>query len=146
GLGAAETRLPANDAAAVKAFRQRAEGYGMRTILNTPLPREASDVAAFDTAVAACKEAGAMALHAAMTQRRYEEFDTLAAFKANFAQCQKSVTLAEPVLRKHRMRLAIENHKGWRAAEHAAWIRKVSSEWVGVCFDFGNNLSLCEDP
>jgi sugar phosphate isomerase/epimerase len=49
-------------------------------------------------------------------------------------------------LRKHRIRLAIENHKGWRAAEQAAWMQRVSSEWVGVCLDMGNNLSLCELP
>jgi 3-oxoisoapionate decarboxylase len=146
GLGAAQTRLANYDAKTVKAFRQQVEGYGMRAILGAPLPREPGDVAAFETAVAACKEAGAVALHAAMTQRRYEEFQTLDAFKAHFAQCQKSVGLAEPVLRKHRLRLAIENHKGWRAAEHAAWMERVSSEWVGVCFDFGNNVALCEDP
>ncbi|MGH9723421.1 MAG: sugar phosphate isomerase/epimerase family protein [Bryobacteraceae bacterium] len=36
--------------------------------------------------------------------------------------------------------------KGWRAAEQADWMKRVSSEWVGVCFDFGNNVALCEDP
>jgi len=56
------------------------------------------------------------------------------------------VALAEPVLRKYRLKLGIENHKGWRAAEQAAWLQRLSSEWVGVHFDFGNNLSLCEDP
>jgi sugar phosphate isomerase/epimerase len=56
------------------------------------------------------------------------------------------VALAEPVLKKHRMKLGIENHKGWRAAEQAAWMKRLGSEWVGVCLDFGNNLSLCEDP
>jgi sugar phosphate isomerase/epimerase len=135
GLGGAET-----SAAGL------GETYGMRVVLNTPLPRDASDVARFDTSVKACKQAGAIAIHAAMTARRYEQFDTLAAFQANFQQCRRSVELAEPVLRKHRIKLAIENHKGWRAAEQAAWIRAISSEWVGVCFDFGNNISLCETP
>jgi sugar phosphate isomerase/epimerase len=50
------------------------------------------------------------------------------------------------VLRKYRMRLGIENHKGWRSAEQAAWLKRVSSEWVGVHFDFGNNVALCEEP
>ena len=40
----------------------------------------------------------------------------------------------------------IENHKGWRSAEQAAWTETVGSEWVGVHFDFGNNVALCEDP
>src|SRR5580704_15576848 len=81
-----------------------------------------------------------------MTQRRYEQFDTLAAFKADFERCQKTIALAEPVLRKYKMPLGIENHKGWRAAAQAAWLKRVGSEWVGVHLDFGNNVSLCEDP
>ena len=146
GLAGAESILPAATPEAVKSIRQKVDTYNMVLVLNTPLPKIESDVAQFDKSVAACKEAGALALHVAMTGRRYEQFDTLAAFQANFAQCQKSVALAEPVLRKHRMRLAIENHKGWRAAEQAAWMKRVSSEWIGVCLDMGNNLSLCEMP
>ena len=146
GLSGAESILGAPTPDAAKSIRQKVDGYGMTVILNIPLPKSQGDVAQFDTAVAACKEAGASALHVAMTQRRYEQFDTMAAFRANFAQCQRSVELAEPVLRKYRLRLAIENHKGWRAAEQAAWMKRVSSEWVGVCLDMGNNLSLCEMP
>lgn len=114
--------------------------------MNPPLPRTADDVAQFDSAVRACKDCGAVALHAAMTGRRYEQFDNFPAFKTFFEQCQKSVALAEPILRKHQLRLAIENHKGWRSAEQAAWLNRVGSEWVGVCLDFGNNLALCELP
>ena len=146
GLAGAEAVLAAPTPEAVKAIRHKVDSYGMMVILNVPLPKSDGDVAQFDTAVAACKEAGAVALHAAMTGRRYEQFDSLAAFQANFSQCRKSVALAEPVLRKYKMRLAVENHKGWRAAEQADWMKRVSSEWVGVCLDMGNNLSLCEMP
>lgn len=146
GLGAAQTRLAANDAETVANFRKKAEGYNMRAVLSAPLPKAEGEVAAFDVAVKACKEAGAIALHAAMTGRRYEQYPTLEAFRTHFAQCQQSVSLAEPVLRKHKIKLAVENHKGWRAAEQAEWIKRVGSEWVGVCFDFGNNVALCEDP
>lgn len=146
GMGAVQTRLASNDPAAVRSFRQQLDRYNMRAILSAPLPRTDSDLPTFDNAVKASKEAGATALHAAMTGRRYEQFSTLEAFKSNFEQCQRSIALAEPVLRKHRIRLAIENHKGWRSAEQAAWMQRVASEWVGVAFDFGNNLALCEDP
>ncbi len=87
-----------------------------------------------------------MTTHASFTARRDEEFDSFEAFKASFERHQKSVELAEPVLRKYKMKLAIENHKGWRAAEHVAWIKRVGSEYVGACYDFGNNIALCEDP
>jgi sugar phosphate isomerase/epimerase len=63
-----------------------------------------------------------------------------------FENCQTQVASVEPLLKKYQMKLAIENHKGWRAAENAAWLKRLGSEWVGVCLDFGNNMSLCEDP
>ena len=81
-----------------------------------------------------------------MTGRRYEDMNSFEEFRQNFERCQRSIALAEPILRKYRMRLGIENHKGWRSAEQAAWLKRVSSEWVGVHFDFGNNVSLCEEP
>jgi 3-oxoisoapionate decarboxylase len=146
GFGVVETRLPPTDADAIKAFRQKIDAYNMRVILDVGYPRDEAGVAAFDASVKAAKECGAISLHAAMTARRYEAFDTLAEFQQNYAQCQKSIALAEPILRKYRMRLGIENHKGWRSVEQAAWMKRISSEWVGVHFDFGNNVSLCEDP
>jgi 3-oxoisoapionate decarboxylase len=146
GLGVAETRLDLSKPEAVRAFREKVESYNMRAILDIPLPRDEAGVPAFDAAIQAAHEAGVYGLHTAMTQRRYEQFDTLDAFQKDFARCQKTIALAEPVLRKHRVRLAIENHKGWRASEQAAWLKRVSSEWVGVHFDFGNNVSLCEEP
>jgi 3-oxoisoapionate decarboxylase len=145
-VGVVEASPPAMDAESIKKFRERLESYNLRVIMGAPLPRDAAGVEAFDAAVKACKEAGAINLRAAMTARRYEEFDTLEKFKANFEQCQKQVALAEPILRKHRIALALENHKGWRAEEHAAWLKRVGSEWLGVHLDFGNNLALCEDP
>lgn len=146
GLGVVETRLASTDPESIKKFRQKLDSYNMRVILDIPLPRDQSGTTAFDTAVKAAKEAGAFSLHAAMTQRRYEQHDTLEAFKSDFERCQKTVAIAEPILRKHQLRLGIENHKGWRAMEQAAWMKRLSSEWVGVHFDFGNNVSLCEDP
>ena len=146
GFGVVETRLRSTDPASIREFRRKLDTYNMRAIADIPLPREEGAVAAFDAAVKAAKEAGVISLHAAMTARRYEQFDSFAAFKKNFEQCQNTVALAEPVLRKHQMRLGIENHKGWRSAEQAAWLKRLGSEWVGVHFDFGNNISLCETP
>jgi sugar phosphate isomerase/epimerase len=146
GLAGVQTNPPSTDAEAIKKFRERVEAYHMHLICDPRLPRQESDVAAFDAQVKAYKEAGAIAFHAAMTGRRYEELDGLDAFKKMFEQCQKTVELAEPVLRKYRVPLGIENHKGWRSAEQAAWLRRLGSEWVGVCLDFGNNMALCEDP
>jgi sugar phosphate isomerase/epimerase len=146
GFGVVETRLQATDPESFKALRQKVEGYNMRLILDVGYPRDEAGVAAFEAGVKGAKECGAFSLHAAMTARRYEEFNTFDEFKASFERNQKSIALAEPILRKYRMRLGLENHKGWRSAEQAAWLKRVGSEWVGVHFDFGNNVSLCEEP
>jgi 3-oxoisoapionate decarboxylase len=145
-LGCVEASPASFDAETVKAFRQKCESYNLRVIMGAQLPQDQAGVEAYDAAVKGCKEAGAMHLRAAMTQRRYEQFDTLEKFKADFERCQKQVALAEPVLKKYKMPLALENHKGWRAVEHAAWLKRLGSEWVGVHLDFGNNIALCEDP
>jgi 3-oxoisoapionate decarboxylase len=146
GLGAVRMNLPSPDLESARALRKKLESYGLRVIISLAPPKEPGAVAAYDTAVRAVSEIGAVTTHASFTQRRYEEFDTFDAFKASFERHQRSVELAEPVLRKHKVKLAIENHKGWRAAEHVRWIQRLGSEWVGACYDFGNNISLCEDP
>lgn len=145
GLGGVQTRVP-TEPEAVKALREKLEKWEMYLVGDARPPSDASEVPAFEKVVETSKAAGASVLHAALTGRRYEVFDTLDTFKKHFEQCQKAVSLAEPVLRKHRMKLAVENHKDWRFPEHIAWLKRLSSEWVGVCVDVGNNLSLCDDP
>jgi sugar phosphate isomerase/epimerase len=146
GLAGVQTNPASMEREAIREFRQRLEGWGMHLICDPRLPSQASDAGAFEAQVKAFKEAGAVALHAAMTGRRYEDFDSVEAFRRMFERCRKSVELAEPILRKHQMKLGIENHKGWRSAEQTAWLKNLGSEWVGVCLDFGNNVALCEDP
>jgi sugar phosphate isomerase/epimerase len=146
GLGAVRMSLPSPDLEAARQLRKKLESYGMRVIISLAPPKEPGALPTYEAAVRAVSEIGAVTTHASFTARRYEEFDTFEAFKASFERHQRSVELAEPVLRKHKVKLAIENHKGWRAAEHVAWIKRLGSEWVGACYDFGNNISLCEDP
>jgi 3-oxoisoapionate decarboxylase len=146
GLGAVRMSLPSTDAAAVRELRKKVDSYGMRLIISLPTPKEAGALPQYEAGVRAASELGAVTTHASFTARRYEEFDSFEAFKASFERHQKSVEIAEPVLRKYKMKLAIENHKGWRAAEHVAWIKRIGSEYVGACYDFGNNIALCEDP
>lgn len=146
GMGAVRMSLPSTDLAAIRELRRKIEGYGMRVIISLAPPKEERAVDAYETAVKAVAELGAVTTQASFTARRYEEFDSFDAFKASFERHKKSVELAEPILRRHKVKLAIENHKGWRAAEHAAWVKATGSEWIGVCYDFGNNISLCEDP
>jgi 3-oxoisoapionate decarboxylase len=146
GLAGVQTNPPSTDPAEIKKFRARLEAYNMHLVCDIRFARQDSDLGAVETQIKAYKDAGAVMFHAAMTGRRYEDFDALEPWKQMFENSQKQVALVEPLLKKHQMKLAIENHKGWRAAEQVAWLKRLGSEWVGVCLDFGNNLSLCEDP
>ncbi len=144
GLGIAEigTIAPGEE----RAVRERIERWGMRVLTDIPLPKDAAGLAEYERLVKAAKDGGAIACRAALTARRYEAFERFADWKAEFERHQKQVELAEPVLRGFRLPLYLENHKGWRSAEQAAWMKRLGSEWVGVHFDFGNNVALCEDP
>jgi len=145
-LGGAELGAPPTTPEGIRSLRDKVQSYNMHVMFNVRLPNAETDVPAFESAVKAAKEIGAHGLHAAMTGRRYEQFNTLDAYQKSFEQNQKQVALAEPVLRRHKLRLAIENHKGWSAVEQAAWLKRLSSEYVGVHLDTGNNVSFCEDP
>jgi len=68
------------------------------------------------------------------------------AFRKDFQRLQNSIAIAEPVLRKYKIKLAIENHKDWRAAEQAAWLKRLDSEWVGVCLDLSNTSRCAKIP
>jgi len=146
GLGVAELGTPPTDPADIAKLKDKMASWDMWVTFDFPLPRTEADVEKFDAGVKAVKDVGAYGMHAALTQRRYEQFDNLADFQKSFEQNRKMVALAEPVLSKHKVRLALENHKGWSAVEQAAWLKSVGSPYVGVHFDFGNNVSFMEDP
>ncbi len=146
GLTGVQTNPPSADADEIKKLRARLESLDMYLICDPRLPNDASGLAEFEAQVKAYKEAGAVCFHAALTGRRYEDFDSLEPWRQMFDRIKKQSALVEPVLRRNRMVLAYENHKGYRAAEQAAWLKSMGSEWLGVCLDFGNNMSLCEDP
>ncbi len=111
------------------------------------LPKNESDLAAFNNDVRLVREAGGAVARAVLTGiRRYEGFKSLAAFREFRAQGLKTLRLSEPVLRKLGVRLALENHKDQLTTELIEMLRHVSSEWIGVCVDTGNNIALLEEP
>ena len=130
-----------------KQVREEREKLGMYLEGSIGLPKDSADLSRFEKEVRLAKEAGATVLRTVcLSGRRYENFKTeteWATFKENSL---KSIQLAEPIVRKHQVRLAVENHKDWKAAELAQLIQNLSSEWVGVTLDFGNNVSLLEEP
>jgi len=111
------------------------------------LPKSEADLAAFETEVRQTREAGASVARSVFTNgRRYEAFSSLEAFRAFHEKAQQTMALIEPVLKKHGLKLAIENHKDHTTEELVGMMKAISSEWIGVLVDTGNNLALMEEP
>lgn len=147
GAGGIQCSLGAADVAAVSELRRRAERYAMHFEASINPPRDVTDTARFEQDVRNATAAGAsVARTVAFPGRRYEEFKSLAQFRQAEAAALKSLQLAEPILARQRFRLAVENHKDQRVAEKVALLKRLSSEYIGLCLDVGNNFALLEDP
>lgn len=125
--------------------RRLKEELDMYVEIQTFLPRE--DPGVFEHAVKVAKEAGATSLRAVcLLGRRYEMVRTLEEWKSCVAGFHKQIAAAVPIVERHRMPLGIENHKDWRVDQQLAVLEQYQSEYLGVCLDTGNNLSVLDDP
>ncbi|XOV91299.1 MAG: sugar phosphate isomerase/epimerase family protein [Bacteroidota bacterium] len=130
-----------------KKVRKKCDDYGLYFEGQIRLPQEDEDLSRFENDVIASREAGANVNRTAcLGGRRYANFSTMTEFLAFKEKSLKSIERAEPILSKHKTKLAIENHKDWRANELVEIIKKFDSEWIGVTLDTGNNISFMEDP
>lgn len=149
GLGAegVQASLRGADSTVARQLRERVEKDDGYFEAELSLPKNEGNVDAFEAAVRRAREAGATVARAVcMGGRRYEVFKTLEEFRRFEQESARALELAEPVVRRHRLKLAIENHKDHTADELVALLRRISSEWVGALVDTGNNLALCEEP
>ncbi|HEV8148440.1 MAG TPA: TIM barrel protein [Bryobacteraceae bacterium] len=143
-LGAAG--IQANLSGDLPKLRARAEELGMFLEGMVSLPRN-GDVAGFERALLDAKASGATVVRsAALSGRRYETFATTQAWIDWRRQALDALKLAVPILEKHRMPLALENHKDFTLEELEPLLASYSSEYLGVCLDFGNNVALLDDP
>lgn len=130
-----------------KKLRDQREKWGMYLEGSIGLPQSSSEVARFEEEVKSAKEAGASILRTVcMNGRRYENFHSAEAIQEFKQKSILAIQMAEPIVKKYKIKLAIENHKDWRAHELAALVKQMASEWIGVTLDFGNSISLLEDP
>jgi sugar phosphate isomerase/epimerase len=146
GAGGIQMNIGIRDENYTRNLREKAQNYDMFIEGSASLPRDMSGVDKFDAAVRTAKQAGAKVVRIAIGGRRYEQFEKAEQFRAFAERTWKSLQLAEPVAARHRMRLAIENHKDWRIDQMLDMLTRISSEYIGVCIDTGNSFALLEDP
>ncbi|MEO5980142.1 MAG: sugar phosphate isomerase/epimerase family protein [Chryseolinea sp.] len=133
--------------ASSRKLRQKREQLGLYIEGSIGVPFKQEQVAQFEKEVLTAKEAGVQILRTVCSAgRRYEIYHTRQAFDDAQKMAMESMRLSEPILKKYQMKLAVENHKDWRAVELAEMMKQMSSEWIGVTLDFGNSIALMEDP
>jgi sugar phosphate isomerase/epimerase len=148
-LGAAgiQTSLRILTPQQAESLQRQAEEWEMYIEGSVKLPADRDDVARFDAEVRTAGDCGAQVLRTvALDGRRYETFHDAESFRQFAERSWRSLALAERVVAKRKVRLALENHKDWRIEELLAGLKRLDSEFVGVCVDTGNSIALLEDP
>ena len=141
GAGGVQTQVNGD----LHKLRARAEKLGMYIEGMVSIPRT-GDLSALEKNLADAKAAGVNVVRAAMLSgRRYESFATLADWKKWVEQTHAAIKAALPVIEKHKVIVAIENHKDWTTEEFPRLLKTYQSEYLQVCLDFGNNIAMLDD-
>jgi sugar phosphate isomerase/epimerase len=147
GAGGIQTSLPALDDNRLRSLRETLERHKLFLEGIVALPKDEGDASRFEADLKAAQAAGATVVRTVcLSGRRYETFETGDQFRQFAERSLKSLQLAEPLARKYRIGLAVENHKDWRMDEMLGWLQRLDSEYVGVCLDTGNSMALLEEP
>ena len=135
------------DDAAADALRERAHAASMYLEGIVALPRDQAGLERFEAELRTARRLGAQVVRTVLLSgRRYEAFADIAAFRRFAESSTHALKLAAPLVARHDIRLAVENHKDWRADELIRVLRKAGNDHVGVCLHTGNSIALLEDP
>ncbi len=130
-----------------KKVRDLREKYDMYLEGSIQLPKSSDAVGQFEKDIKSAKEAGATIIRTvSLGGRRYEVFHKNGEYQEFQKKAIEALKLSEPILRKYKMKLGVENHKDWRAEELVSALKGIDSEWLGVTLDFGNSIALLENP
>lgn len=147
GAGGMQAPLGVRDEPYCSGLRRWAESHGMFIEGSVDLAGGKFDAERFEKEVLTAKAIGATVVRTVVIPgRRYEQFNAAEEFTALSQRAAERLRAVEPIMAKHRMRLAVENHKDHRIEERLAFMKRLSSEWLGMCVDTGNSFALCEDP
>lgn len=136
-------------------FRQRLDELGMWYEGEARLPaRLNDDLSGFEESCKNSAYLGATVMRAvsrppegrAAGGRRYATFTSYEEYKAWEAEANAIVEKCLPIARRHKVAIALENHKDRTSEEHAAFLKRFDDDYLGALVDPGNNLALMEDP
>jgi sugar phosphate isomerase/epimerase len=140
------SQLESHDPAYLKQVRSRADDAGLWLELSVPSRYlESADAYAQMAGVAASLGVDRIRV-ALLYGRRYESFKTRDAWLEFDRKWRAQLVAIKPTVERHPISVGIENHKDFTAPELADLLGDLDSPRIGACVDFGNNISLLEDP
>jgi len=147
GAGGMQASLGVLDAARIGALRDFAAEHRLFIDGIVQPPKDDADVSRFEAEIRAAAAVGVQAVRTViMPGRRYEQFKSLAEFREFETRGRRMLERAAPIVTKHQVRLAVENHKDQRIDERLALYKHLSCEYVGATVDTGNSFALLDDP
>lgn len=140
------TQLESHEPAYLAHLRARAERAGLWLELSVP-SRYLESAEAYAELAGVALALGVDRIRVALLYgRRYESFaarDAWAEFERTWRRRLAAIT---PEVERHPIRIGIENHKDFTGPELAELLTTLGCPHIGACVDFGNNISLLEDP
>jgi len=147
GAGGLQASLGVLDADRVRALRDYAERHELFLDGIVMPPKDDSDLSRFEAEIRTAAEVGASAVRTVvMPGRRYEQFRSPAEVRDARERARKMLELARPIVERHEVRFAVENHKCERLDERLALYQHLNCDWIGACVDTGNSFALLDDP
>ncbi|MGE3778738.1 MAG: sugar phosphate isomerase/epimerase family protein [Pirellulaceae bacterium] len=147
GAGGMQVPLGVLDAPRVQALRDYAGENKLFIDGMVSPPRDRGDLDRFEAEIRTAAEVGVQAVRTVvMPGRRYEQFASWSAFQEAAAKAQQMLEWSAPILARHQVRLAVENHKDQRIDERVALYRRLQCEYIGATVDTGNSFALLDDP
>jgi sugar phosphate isomerase/epimerase len=140
------SQLASHDPSALVALRQRVDAGRLTMELSVP-SRYLETPDAYAEMAGVASALGVDRIRVALLYgRRYETFKTRDEWTAWAAKWRTTLVGMRKTFDAHPIRVGIENHKDWHASELVELLHRIDSAHVGVCVDFGNNISLLESP
>jgi len=121
------------------ALRRQAEAKGLYIELGS------WGVDALEQDIRLAESLGGKVLRTALGGLRITTWDA-EAIKKELKEKTEQIRKALPSLKKHKVKLALENHQDATSEEMIALLKELDSEWVGICVDTGNSLVIMENP
>lgn len=145
GAGGMQASLGVMDTDGIRRIRDFAEQDGLFIDAIIRPPKNDDDASRFEAEIRTARDVGVQAARTTIIPgRRYERFRTLAEFREFESRGRQMLERAAPIVEKHRIRFAVENHKDQRIDERVALFAHLDSEFIGACVDTGNSFALLD--